>query len=81
MVEVLDGALVKQNHFCFLDFQRSEFVCFWSVSRELVKELIYQKQNEGYQASYLRHGIFHNMFNMLVFFMILCASTKNKIVI
>ena len=40
MVEVLDGALVKQNHSFFLDFQRSEFVCFWSVSRELVKELM-----------------------------------------
>ena len=50
MVEVFDGAEVKTPHF-FVNFQRSEFVCFRSVSRESVKELIYQKQNGGHQAS------------------------------
>ena len=49
MVEVFDGAVVKK-HF-LVNFQRSEFVCFWSVSRELVKELICQKKNGGHQAS------------------------------
>ena len=46
MDEVFEGAVVKKS--------RSEFVCFWSESRELVKELIYQKKNGGHQASYLR---------------------------
>ena len=48
-VEVFDGAVVKK-HF-FVNFQCSEFVYFWSASRELVKELIYQKKNGGHQAS------------------------------
>ena len=42
----------------FVNFQRSEFVCFWSVSRESVKELIYQKKNGGHQAS--KRVISHN---------------------
>ena len=54
MVEVFDSAMVKKKNF-FVNFQRSEFVCFWSVSRESVKELIYQKKlkklkNGGHQA-------------------------------
>ena len=49
MVEVFDGAVVKKTTF-FLDFQRSEFVCFWSVSRESVKELIYRMKNGGHLA-------------------------------
>ena len=35
----------------FFNFQRSEFLCFWSVNRASVKELIYQKKNGGHQAS------------------------------
>ena len=50
MVEVFDGAVVKKILFS-LEFQRSEFVCFWSVSKESVKELIYQKKNMSHQAS------------------------------
>ena len=43
MVEVFDGAVVKK-HF-LVNFQRSEVVCFWSLSRESVKELIYQQKD------------------------------------
>ena len=43
MVEVLDSAVVKKTF--FLDFQLSEFVCFWSPSRESVKKIIYEKKN------------------------------------
>ena len=35
----------------FVNFQCSEFVWFWSVSRESVKELAYQKKIGGHQAS------------------------------
>ena len=51
MVEVFDGAVVKKKKNFFVNFQRSEFLCFWSVNRESVKELIYQKKNGGHQAS------------------------------
>ena len=51
MDKVFDGVLVKKNQHFFVNFQHSEFVCFWSVSRESVKELIYQKKNGGHQAS------------------------------
>ena len=48
--KVFDSAVVKKKNF-FVNFQRTEFVCFWSVSGELVTELIYQKKNGGHQAS------------------------------
>ena len=58
MVEVFDGAVVEKkikNSIIFGvgggNFQSSEFVCFWSVNRESVKELIYQKKHGGHQAS------------------------------
>ena len=50
MVEVFDGAVAKKKHF-LVNFQHSEFLCFWSANRESVKELIYQKKNGGHQAS------------------------------
>ena len=34
-----------EKEMLFVNFQCSEFVCFWSVSREPIKELIYQKEN------------------------------------
>ena len=40
----------EKKHF-FVNFQRSEFRCFWSVNRESVKELTYQKKNGGHQES------------------------------
>ena len=51
MDEVFDGAVLKNPNTFLLNFQHSEFVCFRSVSRESVKELIYQKKNGGHQAS------------------------------
>ena len=32
VVEVFDSAVVEKN-ICFDNFQRSEFICFWSVNR------------------------------------------------
>ena len=43
MVEAFNDVVVKK-HF-YVNFQRSEFVWFWSVSRESVNKLIYQKKN------------------------------------
>ena len=57
MVKVFCGAVVKKSFF-FVNFQRSEFIVFKSVSRESVKELIYQKKNGGHQAS--KRVISHN---------------------
>ena len=83
MVHVFDGAVVN-------GFKRSEFVCFWSVSTESVKELIYQKKNGvtrqlrgaismcNASLHEWEHYISHDMFDMLVFLLVLCASTKKK---
>ena len=66
----------------------SECLCFWSANRESLKELIYQKKNGGHiyvshqnnhQLSVSEHYISHNMFDRLVFLMVLCASTKKKL--
>ena len=86
----------EKKHF-FVNFQRSEFLCFWSVNRESVKELIYQKKKGGHQASkrvisivthqnnnqipVSEHYISHHMFDKLVFLMILCALTKQKCIL
>ena len=48
MFEVFNGIVVKKT---LVNFQCSEFVWFWSVSRESVKELVYQKKSGGHQAS------------------------------
>ena len=69
MVEAFNGAVVKKKNF-FVNFQCSEFICFWSVSRESAKELIYQKKNGGHQVSHV--------FDMLV---VLRASTKKNCIL
>ena len=88
MVEVFNGAVVKKN--IFVNFQRSEFV--WSVSRESEKELICQKKmgvTRHLRELYLCNAstqpptscISHNMFDMLVFLMVLCAWTKKNCIL
>ena len=94
MVKVFDGTVVeKVNTFLLTSNIQNLFVCFLSVNRESVKELIYQKKNGCHQASkesniYVTHqnndqlpGSEHyisHMFDMLVFLMILCASTEKN---
>ena len=84
----------KVNTFLLTSNIQNLFVFFLSVNRESVKELIYQKKNGCHQASkesniYVTHQnndqlpgsehyISHNMFDMLVFLMILCASTEKN---
>ena len=92
MVEVFNDAEVEKLFFLLTSNVQTFF--FVSKSIKSVKERISQKKNGGHQASkrvisIIKHRIRHqlpvlehclscDMFDILMFLMILCASTKKN---
>ena len=85
MDEVFDGAVVKKTNTFLLNSNVQNL--FVLVSKQRVKQLIYQRKMGVTRHLYIAHQnnhhlpqsehyISHIIFDMLVFLVILCASTK-----